>query len=853
MKVYIANEKIKMPIANEEVISRKDIEIPIHSKLVRLTIVRAPEGYGKTMLLSKSFSQITDSTAWLTLDEMDNDPIRFWTYVITSLEKSGNMIDAEKVLSFIKTSPPYYMIVDMLLNELNAQRRRVTLILDDYHMITNPVIHNMMNQFIDSLSRHIKVFITSRNEVPLSVSKWRTKGWVYEIGIQQLQFQLKEVREFFDKRPSLSRYSIFFYEQVLRITEGWPLGIQLISLIGLAEDPQWNVEESSVLSPVVANYLVYEVLCSLTPFMQDFLMRTSVLQYVTPESCNQLLNRNDSEEVLREIEKRGLFLNQLTDSQLTYTYHSLFSIALQNERRRYFSNDCINEVYVKAAHIRYGQGDYATGIELAIKGELFDVADRWIKENLVNIILSKQTETFMRWMLILRKSSFELHAETLAVYAFNLAIQFEMEKAGLIIRELDRRDQKTGWKKEDSLEDATLILDIVKVFMLFTQGGLTEKKDLGSQERINNHSFSTDLRWKNVSMTYNHYQPQLLRTCLGNRGGLQSVKRLSTLNNVLRTDKFLVHNLAGYSQGLQAEAFYEMNLLSESTHYMKKAMEYTDRHSDAGLSIPMYILQAKMYLANQQFVKAQAILNHAMESTVNTNWQCILIIMKALGYIREGSFDQAEIELNRSYNLTHRQAKFDMEFRVLVQARLHMAKGNTRKALYCIDQVTQEAKEALYIATTIEAKILRSICMWNNSKKRLAINILHEALELAVKSGFKRMFLDEKALNPVLMSYIKCRINFEQPHWKTVPLVFAQSLRTDHIAHRAAAHQSSKPNLTPREEELIKALATGSSNREIAEQLFLSEGTVRVYLSKVYKKLNVSSRTQAILQVKDWQ
>ncbi|PID14011.1 hypothetical protein CSV63_14725 [Sporosarcina sp. P34] len=853
MNIYIADEKIKIPLANEGVISRKDIEIPIHSNSVRLTIVRAPEGYGKTMLLSKSFSHITDSTAWLTLDEMDNDPIRFWTYVITSLEKSGNIMDAEKVLSFLKTSPPYYMIVEMLLKELHAQRRRVTLILENYHMITNPVIHNMMNQFIDSLSRHVKVLITSRSEVPLSVSKWRIKGWVYEIGIHHLQFQLSEIREFYGKRSSLSRYSIFFYEQVLRITDGWPLGIQLISLIGSAEDPQWNVEESSVLSPVVANYLLYEILCSLTPIMQDFLMRTSVLHYVTPKSCNQLLNRNDSEEILKEIEKSGLFLNQLTDSQLTYTYHSLFSIALQNERRRHFSNDCITEVYGKAAHIRYEQGDYATGIELAIKGELFDVADHWIKENLVNIILSKQTETFMRWMLILRKSTFELHVETLAVYAFNLAIRFEMEKAGLIIRELDRRDQKTGWKKEDSLEDAALILDIVKVFMLFTQGGPTGKKELGSQERINKYSFSADSRWKNVSMTYNHFQPQLLKTSLGNRGGLYPIKRLSTLNDVLRTDKFLAHNLAGYSYGLQAEAFYEMNLLPESAQNMNKAMEYIDRHSDAGLSIPMYILQAKMYLANEQFNKAQAILNHAIESTVNTNWQCILLIMKALGYIREGSFDRAEIELNRSYNLTHWQAKFEMQFRVLVQARLHMAKGNMQKALYCINQVTQETKEALHIATTIEAKILRSICMWNNNKKRLAIDILHEALELAVKAGFKRMFMDEKALNPVLMSYIKRRMNFEQPHWKTVPLVFVQSLRTDHIAIRSAAHQSSKPHLTPREEELLKALATGSSNREIAEQLFLSEGTVRVYLSKVYKKLNVRSRTQAILQAKDWQ
>lgn len=188
MKVYGADVKIKMPIANEGIIMREDIEIPIHAKRVRLTIVCAPKGYGKTMLLCKSFSKTTNSTAWLTLDELDHDPVRFWTYVIISIEKSGSAINVERLLSFIETSPPYSTFIDMLLNELSNQPRRTTLILDDYHMVTNPVVHKMMNRFIEYLPQHVKIFMTSQSEVPLDVSKWRTKGWIYEIGIEQLQF-----------------------------------------------------------------------------------------------------------------------------------------------------------------------------------------------------------------------------------------------------------------------------------------------------------------------------------------------------------------------------------------------------------------------------------------------------------------------------------------------------------------------------------------------------------------------------------------------------------------------------------------------------------------------------------------
>lgn len=852
MKVHGADEKIKMPLANEEIIFRKDIEVPIHMRVVRLTIIRAPKGYGKTTLLSKSLFETKDSRAWLTLDGMDNDPVRFWTYVITALGGIGKAFDTEKLLSFVKTSPPHFMIVDMLLNELTNMHGKTALILDDYHMITNPVIHKMMNRFIDYLPHHVKLFIASQNEVPLTVSKWRTKGWVYEIGIQQLQFQLHEIRELYSKHSPEMSHSIFFYQQVLRITEGWALGIQLIHLAGIEDDRQWESKDSSILSPVVANHLLYEVLSSLKPSMQDFLIRTSMLNELTPEKCNQVLGRSDSEDILKDIEKRGLFIHRLDNSHLTYRYHSLFSTALQNEMHQRFSKDSITEIYTKAAYVEYEQGNYALAIELAIKGKLFTVADHWIEENLVNIVLSKQIEMFMWWVKTLRKNSFEIHVETLTIYAFNLAMQFEMEKAGSIVRELDRRHEKDGWKNETALEDASLILEVVKVFMLCTQCGPTDKRVLYLQQKIHNHPFSTDSRWKHVSIIYNHFEPQLLRTSLGNRGKLCSIKQLSIYNDTLRSDKFLAHNLAGYSYGLQAEVLYEMNLLPESEQYIEKAMEYTYRHAYAGLSVPMYILQAKIYLDGKQFIKAQAILNHAIESAVNPNWQCILITMKALGYIREGSFDRAEFELNRSSSLTYKQAEPRLEFWILVRARWHMEKGNIRRALYYIDQVAQEAKENFQLTTLIEAKVLRSICMWQTNKRKLAVETLHEALELAVKSGYKRLFMDEKALNSVLISYIKSRMNFEQAEWETVPLVFAQSIRTDHITRPTTTHHS-KPKLTPREEELIKALATGSTNKEIAEQLFLSEGTVRVYLSKVYKKLNVSSRTQAILQVKDWQ
>ncbi|ARK24932.1 hypothetical protein SporoP37_09830 [Sporosarcina sp. P37] len=852
MKESEAAVKVKMPVADENFIIRKEIQIPCHIKMVRLTAIQAPLGYGKTTLLSKSLSRVNGYTAWLALDEMDNDPVRFWSCIIHSIVHSGKAINKEKVLSFLETGPPFYRIVDMLLDELSRKQENISLVLDDYDLISNPVIHKMMARFIHFLPRHVKVFIISQDEIPLPLSEWRIKGWMYEIGIGQLQFTLDEVKEFYENNAVVTPRTKSFYQQVLCAAEGWPFGVRLLSLTEPHKDRQRKSMELSILSPVVGSYVLYEVLSSLPAAVQQFLIRTSLLKELTPAYCNQVMKRDDSEEVLKEIERKGLFISQLEGSPLTYRLHPLFSTALQNEMHRRLSKESIMDVYRITAKLLYERRDYPAAIETAVRGNLFELADRWIVENLVNIFHSKETGSFKHWILMLRKNSFDVHPETLVFYAYMCAVQREMERTVSIVRELDRRHEKSGWRAEADSKDAACMLDILKVYILFLQGRMTEKSISHVLNQVHCHPFPFDSRWNRFSMIYNHFKPQLLQTNLGNGGKLGSFKPLMKLNDQLRNDAYLPRPLAGYSFALQAEIYYEMNVLPKADELIKKAMEYIDGHNDPGLSVPLCILKTKIHLAAKHFTEAQAGLNHAMNSPLNIDWKCILLTMKGLAFIREGAFEKAEMELARSSNVI-RRADSGLEFWMLVQARLHMERGNGRKALHYIEQVIRDAKRESRVIPIIEAKVLHSLCLWNSSKKKCAASVLHGALELAAESGYKRIFLDEEALQPVLLHYIKSRKNVEQAEWETVPLVFVQSLTTDHIIRPRTDPKKIKPKLTPREEQLIKAIASGASNKEIAEQLFLSEGTVRVYLSKVYKKLNVCSRAQAILLADDWQ
>ena len=853
MKNQDVDIKIQIPIANKDSIERRNIEIPIHRRLIRVTIVKAPAGYGKTTLVAKAFSETEDHVAWLTLDEMDNDPVRFWTYVIKAVAKSGKPINTEFLLDFVKTSPPNFFIVDKILNELGNKSMRTYLILDQYHLITNPAIHGMMNRLVQHLPHHIKVFILSENAIPLSVAKWRGNGWTHEIGIDELQFQPDEVKRFFETRFHHSPYPLSHYERAGRIAQGWPLGLQLIYLAGLQDERQWDDDESSILSPVITNYLLHEVINNVSSALKKFLMQTSLLKELSPSICNTLLDRNDSEALLNELEEKGLFVQRLQNDKQIYGYHPIFSNALQNEMKQHFNKAHITELYLKTANLFYGKGDYSSAIELAIENKMFDLADRWIAENILTIFLSRQMELLKRWILNLRKNNVEVNPETLAVYGFILALQFETEKSISIVRELGRRDNKNPWTKNDVFEDATYILEILKSFLLFTQPEVLKSSIPYLTEQDSILISAQSAKWNSVLLDYNHYEPQLLRTVLTNKGKIGSFKQLAAFNQVIDDDMLYANNLARYRHGLQAEIYYEQNLLAESQLHINKLMKSSNPHFETGLMIPMYIVQAKIYMAENQYVKGQAFLKEAIGKTVDPIWKSTLLTMKALGYIREGLFERAEVELNKSSSLLPRRSKSMPEFWLLVQARLFMERNDIRKALHSIDQVIQASSENSQMLTLIEAKILRSICIWKTSKKNLALHELHGTLELAAKYGYKRMFLEEADLHHMLNNYIKNRINTNRSDWNTVSLKFVKSLVGNYTVQPVESRESTRPKLTPREEQLIKALITGSSNKEIAEELFLSEGTVRVYLSKVYKKLNVKSRTQAILQFKEWQ
>lgn len=842
------DSKMTVPHAPKEAIERQRLfDLLQDNTPKKLTVVRAPAGYGKTTLLSQWMRQFDDPVVWLSIDATDNDPIRFWEYVIRTVSDVIRTEGDSKLHLLFNSQSPLEVLIDSFLNELNLIQGMIYIVIDDYHLIEKPIIHEMMIRFIDYLPSNTCVYLASRTELALPLAKWRVKGWLTEIGMNQLRFTYEEVKRFYGKRR-LQGENTESLQHVFSMTEGWAVGIQLVDLAGHTSTVgDWEMDSFDGQHLFVTEYLLQEILASLTPTVQEFLVRTSVLTELEPGICDVLTNRTDSHIILLELEKKGLFIVRLHSQQPTFRYHHLFAEALQMELWNRYSQEIITSLYKESAIYLREQGNFISAIELVLQGKLYELGDMWIAQHLIEVFTSRQTSTFTRWVRVLRDVGYVVNVETLVMYIIILSNTYEIEEASRIIVELSNRHDVDRWMDLIEYRGIVSILESVSAFVLLVGGREVHQamKIISKQE--NKGRVSSE--WDYIPMQYNWLEPTLLRTSIGGRGRLLWEKDVLPLLQMFQEDDMKEKNLTGFALGVSAETAYNRNLLEKASMALETALRFGHHYKDPGLFIPMYILKGRIYAVKKQFVEAHAILDYAKETTKERHWLDSLRTMKAYCYLLEGHLLQGEQQLAEATGLNDLSAQSEQEFWLLVSVRFLISKGQVEEALKKSIWVKEKALRERQVSTIIEAAVLEAICQMKIGNKEAALVSLHEALELGEPYGYIRIYLDEPSVKPLLKKYLKVRQRGGKQHWDSVSLHYIENILK--ISQDEAPKNPVMDILTPREQDVLQLLVGGATNSEIASELTLSVGTVRIYLSNIYSKLDVNSRTQAVLRVKD--
>lgn len=311
-----------------------------NGRLQELTVVAAPAGYGKSTLVLAWLERQTNRVGWLSLDEHDNDPYRFWQYLILALQQAEPELgQAPRQALAGGAKPPLENIVHKLINDIwtlyQQNRTQIILVFDDYHFIQEPQIHESLNQLIDYLPHEaLRVVLTTRADPPLQLAKRRARRQLCEVRMADLRFTHAEITALITQRKQ--QKSELEILTLAEQTEGWPAALQLALLAtGLESSGTPRLPESSTRQ-FVADYLMEEVLGEQPVELQKFMLETAVLPRFSAALADASLDSNSSATHLADLKAKNLFLVPLNAEQTWFRYHHLFADLLQRQAEKNF-------------------------------------------------------------------------------------------------------------------------------------------------------------------------------------------------------------------------------------------------------------------------------------------------------------------------------------------------------------------------------------------------------------------------------------------------------------------------------------------------------------------------------------
>jgi LuxR family transcriptional regulator, maltose regulon positive regulatory protein len=339
-ETLIVRSKLHPPAARRDAVIRRNLlgRLDEHTEdtTVKLVLVVAPAGWGKTSLLAEWWSSRQNTpSAWLSVDRGDNAPARFWAHLIAAMKGASRHTGSDATrLHLIPDVKIADVLLPRVINDLTRMSERMTVIVDNYHLISNPAIHECVEFFIGHLPPEVRLILVTRSDPPLPLARLRALGEMMEIRADELRFSEEETAGLLNETLNLDLRPE--HVRVLqRRTEGWAAGLHLagLSLRG-HDDPDRQVHAFAGDNRQIADYLMTEVLDAQPAYIRSFLTRTAVLDRMCGGLCDAVTGASGSQRILEEVERSSLFIVPLDKSRSWYRYHALFADMLRRELER---------------------------------------------------------------------------------------------------------------------------------------------------------------------------------------------------------------------------------------------------------------------------------------------------------------------------------------------------------------------------------------------------------------------------------------------------------------------------------------------------------------------------------------
>jgi LuxR family transcriptional regulator, maltose regulon positive regulatory protein len=872
-----------------------------------LTLVCAPAGFGKTSLLGEWARSSRQPIAWLSLDQGDSDPARFWRYVAAALDGLRPGI-ARRVAALLHgpQEPPLEAVLTVVVNELAADARQVVLILDDYHLIDDPAVHGSLAMLLERPPPPLRLVVASRADPPLPLARLRASGQLSEVRERDLRFTATETAALLREAIGLDLPADSLAALEAR-TEGWVAGLQLaaVSLQGHT-DPAGFVASFSGSHRFVLDYLTEEILARQPEPLVRFLLETSVLQRLSGPLCDAVCGRGDSQRLLEQIERANLFLVPLDDQRRWWRYHHLFADLLQ-ARLQQANPERVAELHRAAAawFEAHGLGDDAIAHALAAGDP--EWAARLIERHLEEQILRRsEGATMARWLASLPAAVVRSRPRLCFGQALTALLRGRADEAESLLDAVERASETAAEEPyEPSVGRAASILanlpavtavgraDLARLrgdpegeasFARQALAHLTEQDgmQLGSFARY--HLAVADWLGGRLEAAERGLAEVVAdRSAAGERylavragwdlGHLQQAQ--GRLGVALRTYR---HGLelasepghpplpaAGMAQVGLAQVLYERDELGAALEHatagvaLCRPLAYTPPLA-TGLVTLAWIRHAQgdRQGALDALDQAEGTMpDPAMVDLLNPvpSQRARLLLAngdptEALRLTRQGGLsagDQPDYPHERAY---------------LLLARVLLAEQAPDRAVGLLGRLHALAAAQGRVGSLIEVLALRALCLEAAGDEPAALAALAEALRLGAPEGYLRVFLDDGAPMAGLLGKLATTPARTQAVAASL-LVRGHLDRLVQAFHRQGLTVLARPRpggamaaglvepLSARELQVLRLLADGRSNAAIAAELVISLDTVKRHVSHILDKLGADNRTQAVGRARD--
>jgi LuxR family maltose regulon positive regulatory protein len=850
----------------------------------RLTLISAPAGFGKTSLASTWIAGCGRPTGWLSLDDADNDPVRFLTYLVAALQTIAPTIGAGVVGPLQSPQPPpIEALLPILLNELAAMPQPAILVLDDYHVLDARTIDTALAFLLEHLPPQLHLVIATREDPALPLARLRARGQITELRVTDLRFTAIEAAAFLNQVMglTLSAENIAALEER---TEGWIAGLQLaaLSLQG-QHDATSFIQSFTGSSRFIIDYLAEDVLERQPEDVRVFLLQTSLLERMCGPLCDAVLNVNSdaaplvgspqrisAQAMLEKLERSNLFIVPLDNERRWYRYHHLFADLLRqrlHQRSAASPRDERNDaadLHVRASQWYEEQGLEIEAFQHAAAANDVERAERLIEGAGVPLHFRGAGAPVLRWLQSLPTTVLDARPSLWVTYAS--ALFFVVHQHSAVEEKLQAAEAALhGSEMDDKTRDLvgriaslratvaiiqhdaeTIIVQSRRALEYLHPDSLPARTaasyTLGYAYQLQGDRAAASLTYREVIASSRSFGASIYTTAatLG-LGQLQEAdNQLFLAAETYRRALVLAGDpprpIACEAHLGLARISYEWNDLQAAEQHAQRCLQLTQQIESTDTFVSYAVFLARLKLAQADLPGAVAALD-AAEVFVRQHHFAFrmpdIAAAQVLVLLRQGQL-AAAAHLAEAYELP------------ISLARVQLAQGDAFTALAVLEPVLQQMEAKGWQAERLTAMVLQAVAQHMHGEADKAAHVLGDALALAKPGGFVRLFVDE--------GLPMARLLYKALARGAEPASIRRLLAAFPVAEpeRAPSSPVSGPEaewvepLSSREREVLQLIAEGLSNQDVAARLYLSLHTVKVHARNIYAKLAVTNRTQAV-------